>query len=162
MRRTLPALVLSSLVLLSACGKSPQEAAVSTATGGKVDMKQEGDKTTYTTADGKMTVTTGEGAALPGGFPTDIALPSGYKIETAAEFGGNYTLALIVPGDMASSAKAASEAMQAQGWKQAMEMNQADAHVLMFQKENRAANFAFTPNTDGGGSRVTVTAGAGH
>jgi hypothetical protein len=160
MRRILPALILSSLVLLSACGKKPEEAAVAAATGGKVDMKQEGDKTTYTTADGKLTVAQGADTALPGGFPADVALPSGYKIETAADYAGNFTLALVLPDDMNAAAKATSAAMQAQGWKQSMEMNQADAHVLMFQKDKRMANFAFTPNADGGGSRATVTTAA--
>jgi hypothetical protein len=159
MRPILPALVLLSLALLPGCGKKMGEAAVAAASGGKVAVHQDGDKTTVTTAGGQVTLSSGEGATLPGGFPADITLPSGYKLETAADFGGNYTLSLVVPGDAAALAGDASKSMQGQGWKQAMEMNQPDAHVLMFQKDKRAANFTFSPNTDaGGGTRVTVTA----
>jgi hypothetical protein len=155
--RTVPALALLSLCLLAACGKSPQEAAVSAATGGKVDMKQEGDKTTVTTADGQISVSTQAGQPLPTDFPKDIWLPDGYSIQTAANFGGAQVLDMVVPGDIAGNAQTASSKMQADGWKQTMSLAQNDSQVLMFEKDGRSTQLAFTKNDDGAHMHVQVT-----
>ena len=159
--RNRPALALLSASMLSACllaacGKNAQEAAVSAATGGKASMQQDGDKTTITTAEGQVSVSTQAGQPLPAEFPKDIWLPEGYSIQTAANFGGAQILDMVVPGELAANAESASGAMQGQGWKQSMSMAQDDTHVLMFEKDGRTANLTFTKNPDGAGSRMHV------
>ena len=154
--RLAPAVALFSLCLLAACGKSPQEAAVSAASGGKVDMEQEGDKTTIKTADGTMTVATGDSAEIPATFPKDVWLPGRYQVKTAADFGGASILDLQVEDAVAAATAAASAGMDEQNWKQTMTMEQDGTHVLMFEKDGRVATYSVRKDEDGPGSRVAV------
>jgi hypothetical protein len=155
------AIALLACLSVAACGKNPQEAAVSAATGGKVDMEQDGDKTTIKTAEGQMTVNSGANQPLPASFPADAFLPDGYSVKTSAEFGGATILDLQVPGDMAAVADAASQGMQAKAWKQSMSMNQNDARMLMFEKDGRVATYTVTKDPDGPGSRLAVQVAEG-
>ena len=152
--RLAPAFALLSLCLLAACGKSPQEAAVSAATGGKVDMQQDGDKTTITTPG--ATISSGEGTELPASFPKDAWLPGRYTIKTAADFGGASILDLQVADAIDATASAALAGMDEQGWKKTMSMEQEGTHVMMFEKEGRVATYSVGKDPDGPGARVAV------
>ena len=154
--RLAPAFALLSLCLLAACGKSPQEAAVSAASGGKVDMEQDGDKTTVKTDQGTMTFNGESGQALPAGFPKDVWLPDGYTVKTSADFGGATILDLQVGQAVAATAAAASAGMDEQNWKQTRSMEQNGQHVFMFEKEGRVATYSVRADEDGPGSRIAV------
>lgn len=146
------ALALAACLSLGACGKAQeaaQEVAAEAATGGKADVDRDGDKTTITTDQGSITVNTGAGQSLPADFPSDAFLPEGYRINTIAEMGGARSIEMLVPGSMADTSKAVSEAMQAQSWKQAMSMQQNDMHALMFEKDGRMAQYTISQADDG-------------
>jgi len=147
--------VMCGLVLaLSACGKSAEdrmaEAAIKAATGNGVQLDQEGEKVTLKTADGDVTVHGGDNVSLPGDFPDDIPLPDGYKVESMLETGGSRIIALLAPGDAQQLYAAASEGMQAKGWKQTVAL-QGDGQggLLGYEKDGRKATLSFTPETGG-------------
>jgi hypothetical protein len=145
-------LALAACLSLGACGKAQeaaQEAVAEAATDGKADVDRAGDKTTITTAEGSVTINSEGGQSLPADFPTDAFLPSGYKINTSADLGGARTLEMRVPGSMGDAAKAISEGMQAQSWKQAMSMQQNQMHALMFEKDGRMAQYTISEAADG-------------
>jgi hypothetical protein len=128
----------------TACGKSPSErmaeAAISAATGQKVEVDKDGDKVTLKTDKGDMQVSSGDGATLPASFPKDVYLPSGYKVMSAMEMPNAMVIELSAPGQVSALFSDASRQMQSQGWKQTMAMQQAsDTQMLAFEKENRSA-----------------------
>lgn len=142
------------VLALSACGKSAEdrvaEAAVRAATGNAVQVDQAGEKVTLKTADGDIIVHGGDDVRLPGDFPDDIPLPAGYKVESMMETGSSRIIALLAPGDAQKLYAAASEGMQAKGWKQTVAL-QGDGQggLLGYEKDGRKATLSFTPETEG-------------
>lgn len=138
-------------------GQSAAEAAISAASGGKVDVSQDGDTTTIKSADGKqtMTVSAGADAALPASFPKDVYLPSGYKVESAMEMPDAVIAHVLAPGDLATLAPDADRAMQAQGWKQSMVLVQSpQAHIVLWEKGERHATLTLAGDQAQGGVQV--------
>jgi ribosomal protein S6E (S10) len=126
---------------LSACGKSPAErateAAISVATGHKVDVDRNGGQMTIHTEQGDMQV---NGGTLPVGFPKDVYLPASYTVESALEAPTAMVVHLLSPGRVAALSADASSTMQAQGWKSMMTMMQsAKGQVVMYEKGDRHA-----------------------
>jgi hypothetical protein len=126
---------------LSACGKSPAEratdAAISAATGHKVDVDRNGEQMTLHTEQGDLFV---NGGTLPTSFPKDVYLPASYTVESALEAPGAMVVHLLSPGQVAVLSADASSAMQAQGWKSMMTMMQsAKGQVVMYEKGERHA-----------------------
>jgi ribosomal protein S6E (S10) len=142
----------------TACGKSPgerlTEAAVSAATGQKVSVDHNGDKVTLTTDKGELKISGGDNATLPAGFPDDVYLPSGYKVESAMEMPDAMIVALQAPGQVAALSAAASRQMQARGWNQVMAMQpDGETRLLAFDKDKRNASLSF----DHDGDRVRMS-----
>jgi len=151
------AIAVLSAVGCKRAGQSAAEAAISAASGGKVDVSQEGDTTTIKSADGKqtMTVSAGADAALPASFPKDVYLPSGYKVESALEMPGAIVTHVLTDGSVASIASDADKGMQAQGWKQTMVMAQSEqAHIVMWEKGERHATLTIAGDQAQGGVQV--------
>ena len=141
-----------------ACSKSPGEglagAAISAATGQKVDVDQDGGKVTFQTDKGEMKIASGDDASLPMDFPHDVYLPAGYKVQSAMEMPGAVIVEVDAPGRVPALFADASKQMQARGWKQTMAMQQAgDAQMLGFEKANRSAVVSLYDN-DGNGVKV--------
>jgi hypothetical protein len=138
-------------------GEAAADAAIAAASGGKVDVSHDGDTTVIRSADGKqtMTVSTGDGAALPAGFPKDVYLPADYKIESAMEMPGAVITHVLARGSVASVSSDADKGMQAQGWKQTMVMAQSDeAHIVMWEKGERHATLTIAGDKAQGGVQV--------
>lgn len=161
-RNVLFAALASTAVLAGAgckrAGEAAADAAIAAASGGKVDVSHDGDgNTTITTKDGKqsMTVSTGDGAALPADFPRDVYLPSGYKVESALEMPGAIVTHVLTQGSVASVSSDADRGMQGQGWKQTMVMAQSDeAHIVMWEKGERHATLTIAGDKAQGGVQV--------
>lgn len=155
------ALVASASLAGTGCkraGEAAADAAIAAASGGKVDVSHADDgTTTIKTADGKetMTVSTGDGAALPTGFPKDVFLPSDYKVESALEMPGAMVTHVLTKGSVASVSSDADNRMQAQGWKQTMVLAQSgQAHIVMWEKGQRHATLTIAGDTTQGGVQV--------
>lgn len=161
--RTLAFVALATAATLSAtgckrAGEAAADAAIAAASGGKVDVSHGDDgTTTITTKDGKqtMTVSTGDGAALPASFPKDVFLPADYKVESALEMPGAVVTHVLAQGSVASVSSDADKGMQAQGWKQTMVMAQSDeAHIVMWEKGERHATLTIAGDKAQGGVQV--------
>lgn len=139
-------------------GEAAADAAIAAASGGKVDVSHADDgTTTITSKDGKqtMTVSTGDGAALPAAFPKDVFLPSDYKVESAMEMPGAVITHVLTNGSVASVASDADKAMQAQGWKQTMTLAQSEqAHIVMWEKGERHATLTIAGDKARGGVQI--------
>jgi hypothetical protein len=150
------AAALSAALLLAACGKSPQEAAVSAASGGKVE--QDGDTTTIKTDEGDLKISSESGQSLPASFPKDVYLPSGYSIQSSMDMADKaQMLQFTAPGNAADASAAAGKAMPGMGWEQKMSMQQGGVHVLMFENSDSVASYQFSDNPDGGGTMVVLS-----
>jgi hypothetical protein len=160
--RTLAFVALATASALSAtgckrAGQSAAEAAIAAATGRKADVSQDGDTTTIQTGDGKqaMTISAGGNAKLPADFPTDVYLPSDYKVESALEMPGAIVGHVLTAGSVASVGADADKAMQAQGWKQSMVMAQSEqAHIVLWEKGERHATLTIAGDKAQGGVQV--------
>lgn len=139
-------------------GEAAADAAIAAASGGKVDVSHGDDgTTTISSNDGKqtMTVSTGDGAALPADFPKDVYLPSAYKVESALEMPGAIVTHVLTQGSVASVSTDADNGMQRQGWKQTMVVAQSEqAHVVMWEKAERHATLTIAGDKDQGGVQV--------
>jgi hypothetical protein len=130
------------------CGKSPSEriteAAISAATGNKVDVDKNGGQVTFKSDQGEMKIASGESATLPASFPKDVWLPAKYTIDSVMEMPNAQVVSLAASGSAATMFADASRQMQAQGWKQTMAMQQAgSAQMLAFEKDQRSAMLTF-------------------
>jgi hypothetical protein len=159
---TLSIAAIATVAILSAAGckragEAAAEAAIAAASGGKVDVDQDGGTTTIRSKDGQqaMTVTTGDDAKLPADFPKDVFLPADYKVESVLEMPGAMVTHVQTGGSVASVAADADKGMQAQGWKQTMTMAQSEqAHIVMWEKGERHATLTIAG--DGGQGDVQV------
>lgn len=149
---TLPLLML----LLAACGKSPQEAATETAikaaTGKDAKVENNGDQSTVTmqTDQGQMKIQTGAGLSLPGDFPKDVYLPADYQIQNVVQMGPVNTVVLAVNGESQALVAEITGKMEAQGWKTAMSMQSGDhGSLLTFTQDKRSAVYTVAPSPDG-------------
>ena len=159
---TLRVLLLSFAITacLGGCQKATDtatEVAIETASGQKVDVERDGDKVTFKTEEGEMTTQAGVSLPLPADFPKDIYLPQDYTVNTVMEMGGIHMVSLMAPTPVPVLFKAASEAMQQQGWKQVTAMQHASGNAMLaFEKEKRHVSLSFNSNRQGAGTVVSV------
>jgi hypothetical protein len=145
---------------LGGCHKAQEaatEAAIETASGHKVDVERDGDKVTYKSDEGEVTMQHGMDLSLPADFPKDIYLPKTYTVNSVMDMGGMHMVALMAPEPVPALFNAASEAMQQQGWKQVTAMQQATGSAMLaFEKEKRHVALSFNRNRQGVGTVVSV------
>ena len=150
------AAALFAALLLAACGKSPEDAALSAATG--ADVESDGDKVTIKTEEGSLQINADAGQELPASFPKDVYLPSDYSVVSSMDMAGKAViLQLAAPGKASEANAAAGKAMPGLGWEQKMAMQQAGTYVLMFENSDRVAQYSFTDDTENDNTQVSVT-----
>ena len=159
--RTHIGVALLAAIALSACGKSPgermAEAAIEASTGQDAQVDADGDKVTFKTDKGDMTITGGDAAVLPATFPKDVWLPSGYKVARSMEMPGALVVEVQAPGTVQGLAADAGKAMLAKGWKQRVSMQQsAETHIVVFEKDQRDASLTLNADPDSKGVRLGV------
>ena len=154
------AAIVSSTVLaaLTGCGKSASqsaaEMAIKAASGGKVNVTTNGDKSQVTvrTDQGVATVSSGGNLGLPKDFPTDVHMPASYTIKSAITAGPAVVLDMHTPVAMQAVYSEYDSAMKAGGWTEAMAMQNSDKEsVLTFQKDKRSVIVSIVASTDSGG-----------
>ncbi|MGH8030488.1 MAG: hypothetical protein ACREO3_11200 [Arenimonas sp.] len=142
-----PIVLILATLLLAACGKSPQEAAVAAATGGKVD--QDGDKTTVQTDQGTITYNAAQDQALPANFPKDVFLPKDYTVRSSMDMNGALMVDLVTDGKPADVFAATGAAMPGMGWKQTAAMQQQGNSVLVFENDAQMVQYSFLDDEPG-------------
>jgi uncharacterized protein YceK len=156
-------LLLLSLAIaacLGGCDKATgaaSEGAIETASGQKVDVERDGDKVTYKTEEGEMTMQGGVDLPLPADFPKDIYLPRTYVVSSVMDMGGMRMVALMAPQPVPALFNSATSAMEQQGWKQVTAMQHASGNAMLaFEKEKRHVSLSFNSNRQGAGTLVSV------
>lgn len=154
------AIVALALVALGGCRKSQEsiaDAAIERASDGKVKIDRDGDRMTIKTDQGEMAVQSGEALPLPKDFPGDVYLPPDYRINSVMDLGGAKVLSLQADGKVSVLFDAARTAMDKQGWKQTMAMqNSTDTAMLAYEKDKRAAVLSFNENSGDAGVTMSV------
>jgi hypothetical protein len=100
------------------------------ATGVKVD--ESGDNMTVTGADGQS-VTVGEGAELPDGFPTDVPLYEG-KIVTSVKTDTGFMVSLETPDEATTIYDWYQTEIEAEGWTKKTEMSTPEGGLIAAEK----------------------------
>lgn len=156
-------LLLLSLAItacLGGCDKAADvatEAAIETASGQKVDVERDGNKVTYKTEEGEMTMEGGVDLPLPPDFPKDIYLPKTYAVNSVMDMGGMRMVALMTREPVPALFNSASAAMKQQGWKQVTAMQHAGGNAMLaFEKDKRHVSLSFNSNRQGAGTVVSV------
>jgi hypothetical protein len=130
---------------LSGC-RQPREALVESAierAGGHLQVAGGGRMAVQRDA-GTPAVPRGETLPLPRDFPTDIYLPQDYRINSVMDRGDMQVISLQAPGRVSGLFGAARDAMDRQGWKQTMAMQDStDNALLTYEKDKRAAVLSF-------------------
>lgn len=154
MRNVFPIVVSASLlVCLAACGKSAEDraagAALGAILGADVAVEDGGDKVTFGDGDKAMTISSGDSAKLPAGFPKDVFMPDDYAIDSVVDSNGFTMVSMRLPGKLVAASEAARRQMQDAGWKQSMLAIDDDTnHLLAYENAGRTALMSFT--TDAG------------
>jgi hypothetical protein len=146
-------LLIAAALLLAACGKSPDEVAVSAVSGGKAS--KDGDKLTVQTEQGAVTFNAAAGQPLPASFPKDVFLPKGYEVRSSMDRNGAQLVDRLAPGKTADLFAATGAAMPGMGWKQSASMTQGGTSVLVFENEARMVQYSF--NDEEGKAHVSVS-----
>jgi hypothetical protein len=147
--------------LIAGCGESAEEKAmeeqIEKETGAEADVEltDETMKVTGETEGDKYSITSGEGAEIPEGFPTDVFIYSPAKASMAMEIPEGYSLALTTQDDLAKVRSAYGKEMEARGWAEEATMTMGSQTVLVYEKEERVANISIVPL--GSESQISVT-----
>lgn len=152
----LPIALVTALLTLGACGKSPAdriaEAAASAASGHKVTIDRDGDNVSIKAADGEnvMDISAGDGIKLPKDFPDDVYLPPKYKVVSSMKLGPAMVLGLEAPGSINAMFDQADEQMLAKGWEQTMAMQDgSDSRMSAYKKPDRTATISLHKEKQG-------------
>ena len=157
--RLLP-IVLTCLVALSGCGKSPQEKAIEKSieenTGSPASVKMSDDGVSIRTSKGELA--TGSAAQIPAGFPKDIYVYKGAKVLSSMTMPGGQMLTLETADPLARVAEAYQKEMTAAGWKQVMAMDNGDSRMLSYARDKLSAQVTISAGSD---AQTTITVMAG-
>jgi hypothetical protein len=152
-------LLVASLCAVAAvgCGKKAEEVAaektLEAMTGGKVDIQDGGSTFTVDTDNGKLTMSGGESAQMPTGFPSDAYVPPDAKLATSIAAENSAMIAYAVPGDAAKLYETIRTDMQSRGWKEDMAMSTPESSVLTYSKDDRTMQYMI--NVEAGSTSVT-------
>jgi hypothetical protein len=142
-----PIVLIAATLLLAACGKTPNEAAVAIASGGKV--QQDGDKMTIKTDEGTATFNAQQGQPLPPTFPKEVFLPDDYEVRSSMDLNGALMVDLVAPGKPADIFAATAAAMPGMGWKQNASIQQAGTQALVFENDAQLVQYSFFDDEPG-------------
>lgn len=161
------ALAIAAACALSGCkraGEAIAEKAIETASGDKVDIKQDGDTVSIKTEQGEMKVATaqdGGSVALPADFPTDVFLPEPRTVSSAMDMGGMKAVNIATAAALAQVSADVEKSMQGQGWKREMSMQTgADSSTLVYSKDKRQTVYQLMKAEDGSTQLAVRTGGS--
>lgn len=148
--------------MLAGCGGSSEEAierSVEKATGedADVDLSDEGMKITGKTEEGAFSLSSGEGVEIPKDFPNDVLIYRPSKVNMAMNMPEGQSITMTTSDDSKKVEETYKREMTAKGWSEQASMNMGTQSMLMYEKEDRAANITITP--EGGETQITVIVG---
>jgi hypothetical protein len=155
--------VFFSIFLVTGCGERAEEKAIEKkiekATGAKadVDLSKKEMKITGETEGGKYTVTTGKETEIPKDFPDDVFIYRPSKAIMAMKIPEGYSIALATRDDRSKVLSAYRQKMKAKGWSEETYMSMGPQSVLVYKKNDRAANISIVPSDKTLQINVTVT-----
>ena len=155
--------VFFSIVLVTGCGERAEEKAmekkIEEATGTKadVDLSKKGMKITGEIEGGKYTVTTGEETEIPKDFPDDVFIYRPSKAIMAMKIPEGYSIALTTRDNRSKVLSAYRQEMKAKGWSEETFMSMGTQSVLVYEKNDRAANISIVTSDNALQINVTVT-----
>src|SRR3546814_18723757 len=110
-----------------AAGDGKAEAAAGAMRGTDVEIDDYVETVTLGSGDKAMTISGGDSAQLPAGFPEDVLLPADYKVDSTLASGDFTMVTMRAPGEVAALADQARIGMESAGWEQQMKIGR--AHV---------------------------------
>jgi len=157
MRRTGTTIAAATLLvgMLAGCGgKSAEdrmaEAAASAMLGTEVSVDEDGETVTFGSGDQAMTITGGDAAQLPDGFPGNIFLPEDFKVDSTIASGEFTMVTLRAPGEVGALADAAKAKMASGGWEQQMMAGDDNSRIYAFRQAQTVASLSFDRHDEGG------------
>jgi len=167
--RMLVVLVVVAGLVVSGCGKKKQEAeqeaaarivskAMSMASGRDTKVEVDGDKVTFTDAEGGMTIHAGKGTELPKDFPSDILVYEAAEILHSASRGADgFSVSMQTQDALGKVVEFHKKAMEAQGWQSETAMDMPNRAMLVYKKGERMAHLMIASDSDGG-TVISLTA----
>lgn len=161
MPKTVVGLVSVALLILTGCGKKPEEKIaekiIEQNTGGKAKVDITDQSVKVETEEGTMNMTTGKSAKIPESFPSDIYIFKPAEVKMAMEVGQGYSVALATGKEIDAVASAYKKEMVKRGWKQQAAMDMGENAMLIYEKEKRVTNVAVT--REEGETKIVLTVG---
>ncbi len=94
---------------------------------------------------------------LPADFPSDIALPAQYRVNSVSDLGTLVVATLATPEPVPELFAEAGQRMHAQGWQTSAEIRHATGNAMrVYRKGGREVSLSFAPHRWGNDSVVTV------
>jgi hypothetical protein len=154
----LPGTLAALLVLGAGCGRK----ATYEGKDGKVTIDKKSGEASYevTTKEGKMKMSTSEaGVALPDGFPKDVPIYKGAKVQMALNQGKQIMVQLMVSASQQDAGKYYQDEMKSQGWTNESAMNMPEMTMLQFKKEKRTCGVHVMKQDKGSMVQIVVEPG---
>lgn len=137
-----------SIVLATGCGERAEEKAIekkiekTTGAEADVDLSKKGMKITGETEDGKYTLTTGGETEIPKNFPDDVFIYRPSKAIMAMKIPEGYSITLTTRDKQSKVLSAYRQEMKLKGWSEETSMSMGPQSVLVYKKNDRAANIS--------------------
>jgi hypothetical protein len=133
------------------------EKVVEKATGGKVDVGEGGDKVTYETDEGKVTIGQNE---IPDSFPSDITVYSGAKVTTTSDTDEGVMVVLETSDSVSKVFNFYKQDLTSNSWKQTISSTEEDSAVLQATKGEKQVIILLGPSSeDSSVTQVIITVG---
>ena len=164
MRRYLFAiLALAAAGSVSGCGKCSRDKAaeeligrvIERETGKEADVQISQDSMVIRSKEGELSFTAGESAKIPVGFPKDILVMDGSRVESALASGDGTMINLAIDRKKADVVAAYKAGMGAQGWSEEASMDVSGQAIMSFKKDARLANLII--GEEDGVCRIVIT-----
>ena len=151
-----------SFSMLSACGKAEEsakeaaaeaasESAIEAMTGAEVDIENGGETITGVDANGQpFSISQGESATLPDGFPEDVLVPEGMRFDSVIAIDGTMMVAGEAPGEMAAVSATIAAAMKDAGWSTDVIMEGEAVTSQIWEQGERGVSYQLEAKPDGG------------
>jgi hypothetical protein len=156
--------VLACLVTLAGCGKSTQEKVIEKTieehTGSPASVQMSEGGIDIKTGQGEVKVASGNTVEIPAGFPKDIYVYAGAKVQTSMVMPGGRMLTLETADPVAKVTEAYQKEMTAAGWKQEMAMDSGDSRMLSYSKDKQHAQVTINADSDSATTTISVMAGS--
>lgn len=144
--------LLFCIVLMSAgCGKTPEETVTEetidesgTAEITPAPVKKEISETEETEK-GKYSISTGDNAEIPEGFPTDIYIYRPSSVTAAIDTPEGSILGLTTDDDVSTITETYKREMAANSWLEQTSVKHEEQLILVYEKEQRIAHISITP-----------------